>query len=366
MLGVCVPSSNSNINIIDCCALAAYDNDVDADAFLLHQLASVSSGAPVVLRSLDTLLPASPPTIRQIHLAEWFLGRLAELLPHVNIEAYASTLALLDPRVPAMFDKCETRSDATVTSGGKDMTLSNEFTFDNVAGLAEQKQLLRAALLSDASLWEAWGGPPAGVLLLGPSGSGKTLLAAAAAGESHLPVYQVNGPDVLSAVVGEAEKRLASIFAQARATAPALVLLDRLEAVAPRQTSDGGLSKPQARLAAALAAELDQCARNGVRVVAVLQRIDEADPAVVRRLPVRITLPAPNRAHTLLLLRHGLARLRSNVSDAELDTLADALQTETPAGVSAAVQEAAMECLRQLIENGDDGTVRLVHFHLPE
>ena len=50
--------------------------------------------------------------------------------------------------------------------------------------------------------------PPRGVLLWGPPGTGKTCLARAAAAEVGVPLFVVNGPDVVSQFYGESEAGL--------------------------------------------------------------------------------------------------------------------------------------------------------------
>lgn len=50
--------------------------------------------------------------------------------------------------------------------------------------------------------------PPRGVLLWGPPGTGKTCLARAAAAEVGVPLFVINGPDVISQFYGESEAGL--------------------------------------------------------------------------------------------------------------------------------------------------------------
>lgn len=50
--------------------------------------------------------------------------------------------------------------------------------------------------------------PPRGVLLWGPPGTGKTCLARAAAAEAGVPLFVINGPDVVSQFYGESEAGL--------------------------------------------------------------------------------------------------------------------------------------------------------------
>ena len=53
--------------------------------------------------------------------------------------------------------------------------------------------------------------PPRGVLLWGPPGTGKTCLARAAAAEVGVPLFVINGPDVISQFYGESEAGLSGM-----------------------------------------------------------------------------------------------------------------------------------------------------------
>lgn len=72
--------------------------------------------------------------------------------------------------------------------------------------------------------------PPRGVLLYGPPGTGKTALATAVAEEaaSEANFISVQGTELLNAVVGSSERAIARLFAQARACAPCLLLIDQV------------------------------------------------------------------------------------------------------------------------------------------
>lgn len=77
----------------------------------------------------------------------------------------------------------------------------------------------------------------AGVLLFGPPGCGKTLLARAVANESGASFLAVKGPELLNKFVGESERAVRVVFERARASAPAVVFFDEIDALAPRRGS---------------------------------------------------------------------------------------------------------------------------------
>ena len=84
-------------------------------------------------------------------------------------------------------------------------TDKNKVTFENVAGLVEEKQEVKELIdfLKNPRKFQKLGARiPKGVLLVGPPGTGKTLLAKAVAGEANVPFYYISGSDFVELFVG--------------------------------------------------------------------------------------------------------------------------------------------------------------------
>lgn len=86
--------------------------------------------------------------------------------------------------------------------------------------------------------------PPRGILLHGPSGCGKTLLAHAIAGELGVTFLRVSGPEIVSGMSGESERKLRGLFAEAVRLAPSIIFIDEVDAIASRRE---GASKDMER-----------------------------------------------------------------------------------------------------------------------
>eukprot|EP00903_Cladosiphon_okamuranus_P012041 g11306.t1 len=97
----------------------------------------------------------------------------------------------------------------------------------------------------------------AGILLYGPPGTGKTLLAKAVATECGLPFFSVKGPELLDMYVGESERNVREVFAQARLAAPCVLFFDELDSLAPARGRGGDSGGVMDRVVAQLLAELD-------------------------------------------------------------------------------------------------------------
>ena len=230
---------------------------------------------------------------------------------------------------------------------------SPDRTFDDVGGLAETKDRLREAVqwpLSYGPLFEAAEtNPPSGVLLYGPPGTGKTLLAEAIAGESGVNFIRVAGPEVLDRYVGETEETIRELFEQARQTAPAIVFLDEIDAIASQRGEGHEVTE---RVVSQLLTEIDRAADHPKLVVlAATNRRDSIDPALLRpgRLEQHIEVQNPDAEarHEILQVHTERTPLGDDVDLVEL-----AAETEGYSGaeIEALVREASMRAIREVAE----------------
>jgi len=122
---------------------------------------------------------------------------------------------------------------------------STGIAFDDIGGLEDVKKQVRRKIINPfqnkKALFDRFkrkaGG---GVLMYGPPGCGKTMLARALATECNARFYDVRAADVLDQYVGNAEKRIAQIFADARAARPVVLFFDEVEALAQRRQFESG------------------------------------------------------------------------------------------------------------------------------
>ncbi|KAG2603735.1 hypothetical protein PVAP13_4NG007800, partial [Panicum virgatum] len=77
--------------------------------------------------------------------------------------------------------------------------------------------------------------PVAGLLLHGPPGCGKTTLAHAIANETGVPFYKISAPEVVSGVSGASEENIRGLFQKAYRTAPSIVFIDEIDAIASKR-----------------------------------------------------------------------------------------------------------------------------------
>ncbi len=163
----------------------------------------------------------------------------------------------------------------------------NQVTFSSVAGLAEEKEELEEIvdfLKSPKKYIQVGARIPKGVLLVGPPGTGKTLLARAVAGEAKVPFFTISGSDFVEMFVGVGASRVRDLFEEAKKSAPCIIFIDEIDAVARRRgTGMGGGHDEREQTLNQLLVEMDGFGVNeGIIVMAATNRVDILDPAILR------------------------------------------------------------------------------------
>ena len=228
-------------------------------------------------------------------------------------------------------------------------------TLEDVGDMAETKQALTEAVLwplQHPETFERLGvEPPRGVLLYGPPGCGKTFVVRALASSGRLSVHAVKGAELMDKWVGASEKAVRDLFRRARDSAPSLIFLDELDALAPRrgQSFDSGVTD---RVVASLLTELDgiEPLRNVV-VVGATNRPDLIDPALLRpgRLEKLVFVEPPDAEARREILRTA-GKSVPLADDVDLDALAAQLDGYSAADCVALLRESALTAMRRSID----------------
>ncbi|KAL2904685.1 Cell division control protein 48-like protein C [Bienertia sinuspersici] len=169
--------------------------------------------------------------------------------------------------------------------------------------------------------------PMSGILLHGPPGCGKTQLARAIANETGVPFYQISATEVVSGVSGASEENIRDLFAKAYKTAPSIVFIDEIDAIASKRENlqremerrivaqlltcmdeSHSLVKPNNKLSDS---ELNDKRSGYVLVIGATNRPDAVDTALRRpgRFDREIALGVPNedaRLEILLILTQNI------------------------------------------------------------
>ncbi len=247
---------------------------------------------------------------------------------------------------------------ATNTSATAAPSRLRSASWDDIAGYADVKDELREAVqpYMDKNVrqeLEKQGLPMVGgILLYGAPGTGKTLFGRVLASETNMRFFSVSGPEFFSMWVGESERKLREIFAQARAAAPAMIFFDEVESfLASRDdaSGQGGSSLVSRQVVATFLAEMDGAlSRGDVLVVAATNHPDLIDSAAIRtgRFDKVIFIPPPNEAARRAILTAALAK-RNGGDCIDVDPLVAMTERFTAADITGILTDAYRAATQQ-------------------
>jgi len=198
-------------------------------------------------------------------------------------------------------------TEAKRRRGAGRTTKAGRWGLKGVGGLAKQcrelREVVELPLRMPRAVRHIGARLPRGVLIHGPPGTGKTMLARAVAEELELHLEVINGPEMVASDSGT--KDMARAFANAEMNAPAVILLDEVDSMAPAR--DKSYSEFERRCCTQLLTLLDDLVRSAkhVVVIATTNRPSAIDAALRRagRLEREIELGAPNKPERLEILK---------------------------------------------------------------
>jgi SpoVK/Ycf46/Vps4 family AAA+-type ATPase len=181
--------------------------------------------------------------------------------------------------------------------------ITPHYTWDDIVLPDDQTAQLREIynqVQYRALVYDAWGfdaklamGKGLGILFAGPPGTGKTMAADVLAHALGLDLYKIDLSAVVSKYIGETEKNLARIFAEA-ATSNAILFFDEADALFGKRTQVRDAHDRYANVEISyLLQKMEEY--DGVVVLATNLR-KNLDEAFVRRLHVTVEFPVPDVA----------------------------------------------------------------------
>ena len=252
---------------------------------------------------------------------------------------------------------------AANNSGGKMMNFGksraklsteedNHMTFENVAGLKEEKEELEELvdfLRAPKKYTNLGARIPKGVLLVGPPGTGKTLLAKAVAGEAKVPFFSLSGSDFVEMFVGVGASRVRDLFKQAQQMAPCIIFIDEIDAIGKSRDSQyGGSNDEREQTLNQLLSEMDGFdSSKGLVILGATNRPEVLDKALLRpgRFDRRIIVEKPDLKGRVDILR---VHAKDVLMDESVDFEEIALATSGAVGADLAnmINEAAIMAVR--------------------
>jgi len=295
---------------------------------------------------------------------------ISRLLPDIDMETSMIPPAQLAELVVTKADFLSA-IHTIVPSAMREVYLeSPDIFWDDVGGLEDAKLALQQAViwpLEHADLFRYMDvSSLRGVLMHGAPGTGKTLLVKALAHESAVNLILIKGPALMSRWVGETEKGVREVFKKARQSAPCIIFIDEVDAVAPIRGNDN--SPVADRALTQLLTEMDGMEDLGqVVIVAATNRIDLVDPALLRsgRCDIIIELPLPDEnARQAIFDIH--TKDKPMAESVDLGVLVRSTDGLSGADIANICQQAALAAIGEFVESGrEDKThclIQQAHF----
>ncbi|WP_238537901.1 ATP-binding protein [Paraburkholderia atlantica] len=152
---------------------------------------------------------------------------------------------------------------------------------------------------------------PAATVLHGPPGCGKTFAVEQLVGYLGWPCYQLDASTIASPFIHETSRKVSEMFEKAMQNAPSVLVIDEMEAFLADREAGGGASHHRVEEVAEFLRRIPEAAKNEVLIVAMTNRVEMIDPAIMRRgrFDHVVAVGYPDEAEVAALLAKLLAAL---------------------------------------------------------
>jgi SpoVK/Ycf46/Vps4 family AAA+-type ATPase len=210
----------------------------------------------------------------------------------------------MGPTESDLFEACRLQSNRRLEA--LTQKIKPHYRWEQIILPADRVELLREicnAVKYRALVYDQWGfdrklamGKGLNLLFAGPPGTGKTMAADIIAGELALDLYKVDLSSVVSKYIGETEKNLSRIFAEAE-TSNSILFFDEADALFGKRTEVRDSHDRYANIEVGyLLQRMEEY--EGVVILATNFR-KNMDEAFVRRIHFTVEFPLPNEKERL-------------------------------------------------------------------
>jgi vesicle-fusing ATPase len=211
-----------------------------------------------------------------------------------------------------------------------------------------------------------------GILLYGPPGTGKTLIARKIGGViSNIPPKIINGPEILDKYVGQSEKNIRELFAEARKDQDTLgnssglhvIIFDEIDAICRTrgQSQHSAVGDTVVNQLLSMIDGVNQL--NNIFIIAMTNRKDLLDPALLRpgRIEILIGVKLPDKQGRKQIFGIHTNKMRTNkmtsadIDDQFMTELATKTENFSGAEIEAVVKNSASRAIhRSLVQKVND------------
>lgn len=183
---------------------------------------------------------------------------------------------------------------------------------------------------------------PSAVVLHGPPGCGKTFAVERLIDFLGWPSFQIDASSVASPYIHETSRKVAEVFDKAMENAPAVLVIDEMEAFLADREFGAGTSHHRVEEVAEFLRRIPEAVKNEVLIVAMTNRVEMIDAAILRRgrFDHVIKVDYASEAEVLSLLKKLLLSLPKE-PDVDATPLAHELAGRPLSDVAFVVREGA-------------------------
>lgn len=183
---------------------------------------------------------------------------------------------------------------------------------------------------------------PSAIILHGPPGCGKTFAVERLVDYLGWPSFQIEASSVASPYIHETSKKVAEVFDKAMENAPAVLVIDEMEAFLSERQSGIGSGQHHIEEVAEFLRRIPEAIKNRVLIIAMTNKIEMIDAAILRRgrfdHVVKVGMASEEEVHALL---EKLVKDMPCENDIDATLLAKRLTGRPLSDVAFAVREGA-------------------------
>jgi cell division protease FtsH len=198
-------------------------------------------------------------------------------------------------------------------------------------------------IVKDQARYQALGiGFPSAVILHGPPGCGKTFAVEQLVEYLGWPSFSIEASTVASPYIHETSKKVASVFEKAIESAPSVLVIDEMEGFLADRQMGVGASHHRVEEVGEFLRRIPEATKKHVLVIAMTNRIEMIDPAILRRgrFDHVLKVDMASEEEIEALLRKLMSEIPS-AKDVEVKSIAKRLAGRPLSDVAFAVREGA-------------------------